>query len=1002
MRPEAGHRELLEAIEERHLVYTHDTDGVFRYVSRSVTRLLGYSPEEILQHYDALFTDHPVNDAARRHTELSIQGHRQPPYEVELFHKDGSRRWLEVSETPVVDAHGRVVAVQGIAHDATERKRALAALQQSEEEHRAILSNVDEILYRVQVEDGEVLRGRLDFVGGRAREIVGWSAEDFLGDPGLWMSCLHPDDVPAVASLTREAVAGGRTFTREYRLRHKDSGEYRWLEDRVTPRFDGAGRVVAFFGAARDVTERRRAEEALRRSEARYRSLLTQAAEGIFLVDPATLAFLEANPVFCRMVGLSEEELCRRTLHEVVDAEREVLEINRQTLLLTGSLSIPRGRIRRTDGTVLEAAFWVSLVSAGETRLCVASAVDLSERSRAEAVQSALYRVAERTASIRDLPTLYRSIHEIVGELLYARNFYVALHDPRDGTLSLPYFVDEIDERPATEPLGRGLTAYVIRTGRTLLATPERFRELVESGEVDSVGSASVDWLGAPLKAGDRVFGVLAVQSYREGVRYTAEDAEVLTFVAQHVSAALERKRAEELLEHQTHHDELTLLPNRLAFADRLAEALARAGQRGEGLALMFVDLDRFKAVNDTLGRAAGDRLLQEVAARLASCLREGDTVARLGGDEFMLLLPDLHGAGEAAQLADAVLRALRPPFHLGTHELRLTASLGIALSPEHGEDPETLVRHADLALGRAKERGGDNGQVYDAGMNVRTVERLALETSLRRALERGEFLLHYQPQVGVRGGRLVGVEALVRWRGVDGRLVPPDEFIPLCEETGIIVPLGEWVLREACEQGRRWHRQGLRDMPVAVNISARQFLQQDLVRLVGEVLRDTSLPPSLLELELTETVVMRDAEAAAEVLRELRSRGVRISIDDFGTGYSSLSNLRRFPLQALKIDQSFVGGCTVDPDDAAIVKAILSMARSLKLSVTAEGVETREQLALLRRHGCHAAQGFLFGRAMEAGEVAEMAKGGLAAGGGRRSPSRERPRPHRARATEA
>jgi diguanylate cyclase (GGDEF)-like protein len=508
----------------------------------------------------------------------------------------------------------------------------------------------------------------------------------------------------------------------------------------------------------------------------------------------------------------------------------------------------------------------------------------------------------------------------------------------------------------------------VLRTGQPQLVSPERFRELVRAGEVQEVGAASLDWLGVPLKkSGEVTFGVLGVQTYTEKIRYGEREKEVLTFVSQHIAAAMERKQAEETIRHQAYHDALTHLPNRMLFQDRFAQALARAHRNEEMLAMLFLDLDRFKTINDTLGHAAGDRLLQQVADRLNHSLREGDTVARLGGDEFMVMLTGFRQVEDVAKVARKLLRIMRPPFFIDGNELHITTSIGISLYPYDGENAETLAKNADIALYRAKEHGRNNYQHYTPSMNARAFEQLTMENKLRHALERREFVLHYQPIIQVETERIVGTEALIRWKRSDGVLVPPGEFIPLTEDMGLIGPIGEWVLRTACRQNREWHSNGTAPCVVSVNLSARQFQQQDLAETVGDILKETRLDPRLLELELTESTLMHNVESARRTLDVLKGMGIRLSIDDFGTGYSSLSYLRRFPIDSLKIDHSFVRDCIQDVDDATIVAAIVSMARSLKLKVVAEGVETQEQLEFLRTLKCDTAQGFYFSRPVPA-----------------------------------
>ena len=424
-----------------------------------------------------------------------------------------------------------------------------------------------------------------------------------------------------------------------------------------------------------------------------------------------------------------------------------------------------------------------------------------------------------------------------------------------------------------------------------------------------------------------------------------------------------ERRRAEASVKHQASHDVLTDLPNRTLFKDRLTLALAHANRYRNMLAVLFVDLDRFKNIIDTLGPAVGDRLLQGVAERLASCLDEGDTLARLGGDEFVILLPRLQRADKAVKVAQRVLEVLKPVFLFNEHELHITTSIGISLYPYDGADVDTLLKNADTALYRAKEQGRNNYQLYTPAMNARAFERLAMENSLRKALERQQFMLHYQPQVDMPGGKISGMEALVRWRHPDLGLVYPAEFITLAEETGLIVPLGDWVLRTACTQARIWHKAGYPQLTVAVNLSARQFQHQGLTDTLARVLKETELDPRTLELEITESIAMQNADFTHVVLNHVKEIGVRIAMDDFGTGYSSLSYLRKFPIDTLKIDQSFVRDLTSDPNDAAIANAIIVLAHSLKLKVVAEGVETAEQEAFLKAHHCDKLQGYLYNR---------------------------------------
>ncbi|MDR3436163.1 EAL domain-containing protein [Telmatospirillum sp.] len=447
---------------------------------------------------------------------------------------------------------------------------------------------------------------------------------------------------------------------------------------------------------------------------------------------------------------------------------------------------------------------------------------------------------------------------------------------------------------------------------------------------------------------------------------------QVVEFVA--VSRDItERKQADARIEFLAHHDPLTNLPNRLLGKDRLELAVARAERSGTKAALLFLDLDQFKKVNDSLGHSVGDALLQAVSTRLQGCLRESDTLSRQGGDEFLILIEELHDVEAASRVAEALLDGLSSPFTLDDQELYISGSIGIAVYPDDGSDFDTLLKKADTAMYHAKDVGRNAFRFFTDQMNVDTTEYLNLRNGLRRALERQEFVLHYQPQVSLRNGDIVGVEALIRWQHPDLGLIPPGRFIPVAEDSGLIVPVGAWVLKEACQQAAAWHKMGFEGLVVAVNLSAAQFKRGDLLSNISSALAESALDPECLELELTESILISDTNKVLSMVDRLKQLGVKLSIDDFGTGYSSLAYLKRFHVDKLKIDQSFVRDITSDANDAAIVYAIVQMARSLGLATIAEGVENEQALAALRDQGCDEAQGFFFARPMPAAELEEF-----------------------------
>lgn len=426
-------------------------------------------------------------------------------------------------------------------------------------------------------------------------------------------------------------------------------------------------------------------------------------------------------------------------------------------------------------------------------------------------------------------------------------------------------------------------------------------------------------------------------------------------------------------LAHQAHHDALTGLPNRLHFNEYLNQALAMAKRKRGMLSVMFLDLDRFKLINDTMGHNLGDLLLKDVAERIRQTLREGDTIARQGGDEFLVLLPEIRDEQEVVSVSERILGVFTHPILLDGNEIYMSTSIGISLYPNDGSEMETLVKQADTAMYYAKEQGKNNYQFFTANLNIKTNQRLSTENSLRKALARGEFILHYQPQVDIESGCIVGLEALIRWNSAEQGIVPPFSFIPVAEETGLIVPIGEWVLRTACAQNKAWQEQGYPHLRIAVNISARQFREPKFIELVAGILKETGLDPQWLELEITESIAMEKGDASVEMLSHFKNLGVRISIDDFGTGFSSLNYLRRMPIDTLKIDQSFIQDISTGENGEEVVTAIIQLAKNLRLKVIAEGVETHTQRSFLKDKRCDEMQGFLFSKAVPPQEVEKL-----------------------------
>jgi diguanylate cyclase (GGDEF)-like protein/PAS domain S-box-containing protein len=676
--------------------------------------------------------------------------------------------------------------------------------------------------------------------------------------------------------------------------------------------------------------------EGHRASETRFRVVADTAPSAIFIYQGTRFRYV--NRATEEITGYSAAELVGLDFISIIDPAFRDLVRGRALARQRGEHVPPRyeARIVRKDGTKAWLDLTAGLIDFEGLPAALGTAFDITERKRAE---EALQKSEER----------FRALIENASDAL-------ALLDPNGTVLwagpstrrVLGYEDHELVGRngfelihPDDQPHLRHLFAELLRAPRGDTRTFE-YRARSKDGQWHWLEATASNLVDEPFIGG-------IVANYRD---------------------VSERKRTEEEIRYQALHDVLTGLPNRSLFQDRLELALAHARRSGKPLAVMFVDLDLFKLINDNLGHTVGDRMLQEVSARLRQCLRASDTVARVGGDEFTVVLEDLEAGESAPSVAEKILDELDKPFDIDGHRLHVTASIGVSLYPGDGDDADTLTRNADKAMYRAKELGRNTLQLFTPEMNERYRNRLAFEAGFRKALEREEFVVHFQPFVGASDERPVGVEALVRWNDPERGLVYPDDFIHAAEETRMIIPLGSWVLRTACAQVQQWREARLPPMQVSVNLSVRQFQQRDLIAMIDSVLEDTALDPSLLELEITESVAMQNVELTRAVLQQLRARRVRIAIDDFGAGQSSLIYLRQFPLNTIKIDRVFIRDVTANPGDAAIVSAIIRLAHDLGLVVVAEGVETSEQKEFLSSLGCDLLQGYYFSRPLPAEEV--------------------------------
>ncbi len=688
-----------------------------------------------------------------------------------------------------------------------------------------------------------------------------------------------------------------------------------------------------------DLDARKRAAQALAISEERYRSLIENAPEAIVVIDVDTGCFADVNPRACELYGQARDRLL--------------------TLSLGDSLLSPEQQPDRQP-SVDKATKLIEAAYAGQTQ--VTQWLHRTQKHGEVFVELRLSRMPSLTGRFVRGSVLDITQRKMSEDRL--RLASQAIYQSRDGIVILDKDFRIVSANPAfCQMLGAAETDLLSQVA-PMLRGKEQQHTLLETIRHHLANHAyweSEVW--TRKQSGEMFLELVTISPIRN------EDGTIKNYVCI-TSDITEQKQHADHIWHLAHHDTVTGLPNRNLLQDRLMQAILQAERTGKKSALLFIDLDRFKNINDTLGHSFGDRLLKHVADRLIGCVRHADTVSRIGGDEFVIVLTNLNEPNDAAITAHKIMEALTSTFVIDNMDLHITPSIGISVCPDDGVTVDSLMRNADTAMYFAKDNGRNNYQFFKQSMNTIATERLDMERQLRAAIKQNQFELHYQPQVNLATGELIGMEALIRWRHPEKGLVSPLRFIPIAEETGLIVPIGEWVLQEACRQAREWHDRGLKKTPVAVNLSARQFLKGGLVDTVQQALDMTGLEPQYLELEITESLLMYEVEDTTQLLHRLNSLGVALAVDDFGTGYSSLSYLKRFPIDHLKIDRSFVRDVINDPDDASITAAIVAMAHNLKLKVVAEGVENDDQARFLRGLGCEYAQGYLFAQPLAADEM--------------------------------
>jgi diguanylate cyclase (GGDEF)-like protein/PAS domain S-box-containing protein len=810
-----------------------------------------------------------------------------------------------------------------------------------------VLRSVPDTLY---VHDMSTMR--VMFSNNRLGPDLGYSKEEMrqLGDK-LWEKILHPDDVELYQRLRnlQKVVGDGQQLHFQLRWRHRN-GSWHWFDVREHALSrDRHGRVSRLIGVAKDITGEIAAQASLRDSERRYR-MLAESISDVILSTNSELQLNYVSPSAEAIFGYSPEWLLDNGLLGTVTNPRQLASL----LQLVDQVREARNQTEKLS----------RLQAALEGRTFIFDCLRADGR--------------KITVEMR-LTLMWDEQERFEGVLGIGRDITLQRRAERDLRMAATVFEHSTAAILVTDPAG-----YMVRINETFQRLTGFAAEAVLDQQpgmltADRQQAAQFTYILAQLNQNGSWEGELWLkrqsgEQFPAWVGITAvhdEDGDLASYVC-FFNDISERKASEQRIHRLAYYDALTLLPNRTLFQDRLHTALQHAERHEEWVVLMFLDLDRFKPINDSLGHAAGDRMLKDVAVRLAACVAEDDTVARMGGDEFTLLLQARNtraGAlNRAIHVAEQILASLAQPFVLQGREFFVTASIGIALSPQDGDELSQLMKNADTAMYHAKERGKNNFQFYQAEMNATALQRLELESDLRHALEQEQFLLYYQPQFSGDGKRLTGAEALLRWNHPRRGLVAPNEFIPVLEELGLIVQVGDWVIAESCRQLKAWHQAKVRVPKISVNLSARQFADGQLGMRISRVLADSGLPPACLELELTESILIRDIGETLQMLTSLKKLGLCIAVDDFGTGYSSLNYLKQFPIDVLKIDRSFVDGLPGE-QDAQIARAIIAMAHSLNLAVIAEGVETQEQLDFLREHDCDEVQGYLFGKPMPAAQ---------------------------------
>ncbi|MEA5535242.1 PAS domain S-box protein [Crocosphaera sp. XPORK-15E] len=888
-------------------------EGNFLRVNQAFCDLVGYSCEELLE-FNCADTTHPDDDDKELPLKEQLLSGEIPSFLTEkcLRSKQGQKINIILQMTLIRDLQEKPLYLFGQAVDITQRKQTEIALKESEERLSRIITTISDGLLVVNAQ------GNICFINPAAENIFGRSQEQLIN---------HPLGLPL-----------GDEQPTEIFIRHPQQ-ELIIAEMRVAD-INWQGKK-AYLVSFRNITENCQAQQALSQSEEKYRQIVETATEGIWIIDEQNKTTF-VNEQMAQMLGYKVEEMMGKSLFYFMnESEYSIAQTNLKKSRL-GVAETHDFKFRRQDGQEIWASISTNPLfdAKGNYVGALSMITDITERKRIEqALSESEQRLEGILTSIQDVVW---SMNSTFSEIIYINPAAQLIfgHPLEDFSENIELWGELVHEED------RELIKYHRQVLLEIGHTEFQYRIVRPDGQIR--------WLYSRSR----------VVYDRDGkiIRIDGLDTDIT-----------ERKLAEEQLQYNATHDPLTHLPNRILFMDRLEHALERQKRRPDfSFAVLFLDLDEFKVVNDSLGHSIGDQLLQEIARRLHQCLRSDDTLARLGGDEFAILLEDIGNLKDAIKIAERIHQDLTQPFNLDAQDVFINTSIGIALSiPEYKVAAE-ILRDADTAMYRAKADGKACYAIFDQKMHDRAVTRLQLETDLRRAIERKEFELYYQPIIALATGKLTGFEALIRWQHPQRNLVSPGHFIPIAEETGLIIPMGEWILEEACQQLKTWQTQfpEFADLKVSVNLSSKQLKYANLIDTLDKILEKTQLENHFLKVEITESLLMENVQAATEILLKIKQRNIEICLDDFGTGYSSLSYLHRFPVNTLKIDRSFVMRMEPNNDNAEIVRAIVSLAHILGMDIIAEGVETELQLAQLRWLGCEQGQGYFFAKPLSKDQV--------------------------------